>query len=110
MTYWTELFYLPPDNSEIVIFLCTSLLFSLVKKNLKIQHAALVACLVFLIAVSALPHLTDKGMFSFHDFGETLFSTPLGLVLSRYIALLISIFALRQITKKYLPSRFFFKN
>ncbi|MGC6472585.1 MAG: hypothetical protein ACON4W_06895 [Parvibaculales bacterium] len=110
MTYWMELLHLPPSQNEMIVFAISAVFFTRFKEHLKLQQSALAALVVFLVIIAALPHLSDKGMFSFQDFGETLFLTPLGLILSRYAAFFLAISALRQVNKRVLPKKLFFKN
>lgn len=110
MAYWMDLLHLPPSQMDIIVFACIAVLFTRVKPHLRLHQSAFAALLTFLVITSALPHLSDKGMFSFRDFGESLFSTPFGLIMSRYAAFFPAIWALRQISKRYLPKKLFFKN
>ena len=102
-----ELLHLPPSQNEMIVF-AISAVFT--------RFRSISSCSPprgtgrFLIIISALPHLSDKGVFSFQDFGETLFLTPLGLILSRYAAFFLAISALRQVNKRVLPKKLFFKN
>ena len=110
MSYWVELLHWPPSQIELVVFTLTALFFTRFKEHLKLHQSAFLAFVVYLVVISALPHLTDKGMFSFHDFGESFFSSSLGQILSRYVGFYLCISILRKISKRYLPKKLFFKN
>ena len=110
MEYWSELLHYPPTQTEIIMMICVLVIFSFSHRPVKYLHSVGAAFICFLFLHAAFPHLNDNGMFSFQDFGTSLFETTLGFFLSRGLTILAGIYIFRKVSNRLMPKKLFFKN
>ena len=110
MEYWSELLHYPPTQTEIIIMVCVLVIFSLLNRPAQYLHCVFAALICFMLIYAALPNLNENGMFSFQDFGRSLFETSLGFFLSRWLMIMAGIYIFRKIFKNLKTKKLFFRN